>query len=347
MAQQQKLSAKQYIKTKARSLPIDICYCNTNWKLIGMATIIVSRIHKTGTRTFGVYLVDTLERGVIDSMYHFNALQGIFEEIVEEIRENLPFEQIDYVTAHNIIFGAVAFADENGIAPCKEFKEITQYILEDDENEDIEIIEFDFGYIQESKKEQQETISNVTFQFKIQLKNISAPTVWRRIEVPSHYTFEDFHDIIQASFLWEDYHLFMFCPQGFGSHPSIGIPTEDDDLIDIDADSIPLSDVFIKEKQTYTYIYDFGDDWIHTITLEKIHNKTIDYPICTAGKGGCPPEDCGGPWGYQRLKEILANPKHPEYKETRKWLGLKKNDTFPIDECDTKLINSMLKDYFE
>ena len=77
------------------------------------------------------------------------------------------------------------------------------------------------------------------------------------------------------------------------------------------------------ENPSAHYTYDFGDDWVHKIKFEKIltREKNIDYPICIKGKRACPPEDCGGIWGYEDLLEIINNPKHEEYEEMLEWLG--------------------------
>lgn len=74
------------------------------------------------------------------------------------------------------------------------------------------------------------------------------------------------------------------------------------------------------------YTYDLGDNWEHLITVEKITEEKLLFADCLTGKGNCPPEDCGGQWGYEELKDALAHPKHSEHKEFRKWLGLKKNE---------------------
>jgi hypothetical protein len=82
-----------------------------------------------------------------------------------------------------------------------------------------------------------------------------------------------------------------------------------------------------------TYTYDFGDDWEHTVEIEKTQ-PAVDgeaYPRCIAGKGACPPEDCGGPWGYQHLLEVLADPTHPEYADQRTWV----DEDFTPDHFDT------------
>ena len=167
------------------------------------------------------------------------------------------------------------------------------------------------------------------FQFKIQLKNISKPPVWRKVVVSSETTFSMFHSIIQVAMGWYDSHLYSFSPSGYRSTPWIEEDGDDLDLSalgfedreSISAENIKLSDVFDAKGQTFTYIYDFGDDWIHTITLEEIDKLNISpKPKLIGGKGACPPEDCGGPWGYENLKMVLADKKHPDYQDIKDWL---------------------------
>ncbi len=73
------------------------------------------------------------------------------------------------------------------------------------------------------------------------------------------------------------------------------------------------------------YTYDYGDEWIHKVKLEGYiyREKGVKYPVCTDGARACPPEDCGGPSGYLNFLNIMANPRHPEYKEYRIWAGEK------------------------
>ena len=189
-------------------------------------------------------------------------------------------------------------------------------------------------------------ISNysMAFQFKIQIKNIQKPPVWRQILVPENFTFDEFHVVIQDAFGWYNYHLYQFSPTGYGSTPIIALASEDDwEAPDMDAEKTKLKDIFKTENQKYTYIYDFGDDWIHSIILEKILDDKIKHAKCLAGKGFCPPEDCGGPGGYERIKDVLANPDHEEYKDTREWLGLEDdNEVFDPNEFDLESTNEIL-----
>jgi len=183
----------------------------------------------------------------------------------------------------------------------------------------------------------------MTYQFKIQIKGITKPPVWRRVEVPSTFTFDELHEVIQIVFNWGNYHLYMFTPQGYGSNPVISIENEDDwEKLDMKADETKLSEIFNAEMQTFIYTYDFGDDWIHNITLEKITDKIITSPVCLAGKGTCPPEDCGGVWMYEDIKSILADPSHKEHKSRKEWYGLGKDEIFNPDTFDIEETNQML-----
>ena len=107
----------------------------------------------------------------------------------------------------------------------------------------------------------------------------------------------------------------------------------------LDAEKVKLAEIFNTPKQKFTYIYDFGDDWIHELLLEKITDEKILRAACTDGKGVCPPEDCGGPWGFANLKEILSDTKHPKHYETKGWLGLSKKDKWDAEAFDMEGTN--------
>jgi hypothetical protein len=172
---------------------------------------------------------------------------------------------------------------------------------------------------------QQQNPKNV-YEFKITLKKIK-PTIWRRIQVPENYSFWDLHVAIQDAMGWADCHLHQFevldpqiCEKVF-----VGVPHEDDFGIDeiIPGNKTKISKYFLFPKNKALYEYDFGDGWEHEIVLEKIlpAESGIKYPRCISGKRTCPPEDCGGPWGYEELLETIKNPDDPEYIERMEWLG--------------------------
>ena len=85
-----------------------------------------------------------------------------------------------------------------------------------------------------------------------------------------------------------------------------------------DAKGVMVTQVFTKVGTTITYEYDFGDGWMHHLELVEISTHPIDevLPQIIGGENACPPEDCGGTYGYKELKVVLLNPEHPEYKCT-------------------------------
>jgi hypothetical protein len=186
----------------------------------------------------------------------------------------------------------------------------------------------------------------MSYQLKIQLMNLDKPPVWRQIQVSEKLTFHDLHQLIQLVFGWEDCHLYQFSPKGYGSHPVIAIPSAQDwEECDFNAMKTKLNKVLTHEKQTFNYLYDFGDDWSHKITIEKLVPDNIKSPVCLNGEGACPPEDCGGPWGYENLKVILADPKHPEYEDMKEWLGLEDDEKWDANYFNLEEVNEMLKGY--
>ena len=138
--QSQALSPENYIRNRARSLPIYECLIRPDWKETGMSHVVVSRSHTNGNISACIYLVDLTCLGVKDSFYLFNASMEYYREKIEAYH----FEQISYALAHNIIYSAVAFAEEYGFKPQKEFISTTRFMLEED-TEDVELIEIECG----------------------------------------------------------------------------------------------------------------------------------------------------------------------------------------------------------
>lgn len=159
------------------------------------------------------------------------------------------------------------------------------------------------------------------YQLKIVLQGVR-PQIWRRVQVPSDIALEELHLVLQAVMGWTNSHLHAF---RFGQR-RYTMPYEDGVLEELqmeDERDVCLSELITEPKQTFEYEYDFGDNWQHLVTLEKILSAAPDvkYPLCLAGKRACPPEDCGGIWGYADLLKVLRNPSHPEYKDMRAWAG--------------------------
>ena len=193
-------------------------------------------------------------------------------------------------------------------------------------------------------------------QLKVTLRYIK-PTVWRRILVPSNYTFWDLHVAIQDAMGWMDCHLheFYLKPKWSSRPVCIGMPSDEDEDEDFDAEAmlsspalqgpdpalaehllaqtssperfagwdVPVVRFITLEQRKLMYGYDFGDGWEHDVLLEKIlpFKRGTELPQCTAGRRACPPEDCGGEPGYLNLLEVLADPKHEEHESMLEWVG--------------------------
>ncbi len=121
-------------------------------------------------------------------------------------------------------------------------------------------------------------------------------------------------------------HLFRIPDPGTGRLVEIGIPEDDpfeDDEPFLPGWEIPVAEYFPEPGATAHYEYDFGDCWEHEILLEDIvpHIPKGKYPRCLDGARACPPEDCGGVWGYEELLATIADPYHEDYEDTMTWLG--------------------------
>ncbi len=142
----QHLSPENYIRQKARKLPIFECLINKHWEEEKLANIVIARSHTNGNITLCFYLVDLGCLGVKDTFYRFNIDLEEYHEILDKYLGPLLMVKIPYELAHNIIYGAVEYAGDYGFHPCKDYTSVTRYMLEDD-TDDIELIELDFGNV--------------------------------------------------------------------------------------------------------------------------------------------------------------------------------------------------------
>jgi hypothetical protein len=176
-----------------------------------------------------------------------------------------------------------------------------------------------------------------TYQMKITLKG-AKPPIWRRVLVPSDIRLDQLHLVIQLVMGWLDCHLHQFEAQGV----FFGVPDNDfgEDMGVEDESKVKLHDLLTREKQSISYEYDFGDGWEHQIMLEQVlpYDKEEALPVCIKGKRACPPEDCGGVWGYAALLKVLADPADPEHESMLEWVG----GPFDAEEFDERAANFAL-----
>ena len=183
--------------------------------------------------------------------------------------------------------------------------------------------------------------------YQLQIVLLGAkPLIWRRLQVPGDANLGWLHAVIQVAMGWTNSHLHHFLTSdaryadprhiedtGFGGEP------------DQDEAKAKLVQIAPHEGAQFGHEYDFGDSWEHEITVAKIlpsETAAATTALCLDGAGACPPEDCGGIWGYAELLKTLKNPKHPDYKTMKEWLG-RPFDAKAFDVAKTNLWLRKLK----
>ena len=175
---------------------------------------------------------------------------------------------------------------------------------------------------------------DVVCQFKITLLDIKPP-IWRRIQIPD-CTLADLHDYIQGAFGWDDYHMHQFEISGECYGPS---SSEEFGFAEgmFDEAEVHISDLIPMpgRRTRWIYEYDFGDGWRHEILFEGFlpADPEVEYPICVGGKRACPPEGCGGPWGYDEYVNAVTDPKPERHEELLEWGGPLDPEAFNAEEA--------------
>ncbi len=174
------------------------------------------------------------------------------------------------------------------------------------------------------------------YQFKITLEEI-APAVWRRVQVESDITLRQLSFIIQTAMGWAGGHLHLFYIGG----EQYGPPDEDSEGLKDDSLTV-LGKLPAGKLKKLIYEYDLGDGWRHALELEATlpAEPGKSYPLCLAGERACPPEDCGGVYGYEDFLKAIKDKKHPEHKEKLDWIG----GSFDPELFDLKETNAALAD---
>lgn len=164
---------------------------------------------------------------------------------------------------------------------------------------------------------------------KLTLRHIQ-PAISRELLVPSDIRLDCLHHVIQVAMGWEDSHLHEFSngvrgrgerrfgpPELDGGFFAGGAPAVGDEC------EATLADLAPRKGAKFVYWYDFGDDWLHDATVKAVvePGPEVVVPSCLSAVGAGPPEDCGGPWRYAELLEVLRDPSHEEYDEMREWVG--------------------------
>lgn len=166
------------------------------------------------------------------------------------------------------------------------------------------------------------------YEIEIELIDVQ-PRVWRKVIIEEAANLFTLHLTIQGAMGWLNYHLHKFEING--------------NVYEATTDSMDFVSDVLKNGMTFTYCYDFGDNWLHKLTVTNVREQTQydTYQKCIGGQRACPPEDSGGVHGYAKLLKILKNKTHPEYKSMKQWAGAFHPEVFSATQASA-LISALL-----
>ena len=292
---------------------------------------------------------NTKEKKKARELYEL-AKQRDYERLMDDIKKKLPKNPED-------VWQLQKYLNEQ----AKEFDRVYQfrygYILETFvylvrkgilKKEELQSLgEEKFFYISDLLRIVAFDVTTLIYQIKVLLEG-TKPTVYRTIEIPEDATFFDLHMVIQIAFDWYNAHLHEFRKDNL----LISDPEFYDDIIDefedeklVDENGIQISEILQSPKDKIKYLYDFGDSWELSVTLEKITDakEGIVYPRCIRGKRCAPPEDVGGVYGFEEFKKVMADSHNEEHESYKEWY----DGDFDSEFVDLEDINEQLQAYNE
>jgi hypothetical protein len=159
--------------------------------------------------------------------------------------------------------------------------------------------------------------AQIVFQLRVSLVG-SEPLVWRRLLVPGSVSMARLHDMFQAAMGWTNSHLHCFTVGG----ERYGMQYDEYPEGEIDEKTVKVRRA-IGARQAFQYEYDFGDSWDHEVVVEQsvMSVRGLKHAVCLAGENACPPEDCGGVYGYADLLRVLADAQHEDHEHLMAWAG--------------------------
>lgn len=154
---------------------------------------------------------------------------------------------------------------------------------------------------------------NKSLRIKVQMKDVSKPPMWRELVIPADFNFSQLHYAIQAATGLMNCHLWQFQRQAYNPDLQIGIPADDSgyglDEWTHDANETAVTSFLAKKGDKLEYVYDFGDDWIFTVSVLEVMERHGEVAELTKWKCDMQPiEDCGGVYAYLQLRDIQSSP---------------------------------------
>ena len=178
--------------------------------------------------------------------------------------------------------------------------------------------------------------SQITFQLRVELREV-APSVWRKMLVPTSVRLDRLADMLIAGMGWTNSHLHCF---EIGD-TRYGMQFDEYPGDEVDEKSVTALTA-LSDVGCFEFEYDFGDGWTHDVDIEARFESTLGlkYAVCVDGANACPPEDSGGPSGFEYFLEALADPTHEEHESYVRW---NRGTTFDRAAFDLVTANAALQ----
>ena len=173
--------------------------------------------------------------------------------------------------------------------------------------------------------------------------------IWRTVLVPEFMDLDSFHNVLQSVFEWENEHIYYFerpAKKQFFDDPRAPESMEfakagEKHLL---ASEVAVKDLLPRKGSKALYVYDMGDFWEVDLVVED-WIAFPDYglpilPACVDGRSAPPPEDVGGPSGYEVFCEALADKGHPMHGEYAEWMWAGEDDSYDEDYFDIRYANT-------
>lgn len=173
------------------------------------------------------------------------------------------------------------------------------------------------------------------FEIRIELLDVD-PLIWRTVLVPDDIPLMNLGAVLLGAMGWKAAHLFAFEIEGQRYDITFDDGLDLDDTVDMDG---VIAREVLKPGAEAAFQYDFGDDWWHELKIADHRDipEGDKLPRCIDGAGACPPEDCGGPFGYAEMLDAAADEDHPDHEEMRDLLEEIKPKAFEKKTADRNM----------
>lgn len=306
-----------------------------------------------GFKVFRNNLPDEIQN-MLDSLgvSSFEDLEGLAVMMGIDMDKLSKFSQ-EHGMDKNPTMEDVAFDDDHPLAGIS--RNFSHFFQEGDDDDAYDAYDDALDPFEFPEKPVIEGEKACEFHLRIKLNNAPVP-VWREIKVPSNISIEFFSWVICSAMGWYNEHLHQFrlkdkvyknkaCIREDQKYAPLGYSR----IRTLATEDYPISELFKEEKVRIKYEYDFGDSWEHDIWLKGVRDyEDGESPklLCHKGVGACPPEDCGGVWGYADLLYIFEKKrKTAEEKERLRWYDIGKN--FDPNEFYPEDVQPYLDDLWE